>query len=362
MLKHLPLKRPQPNAAEFIDTVMGRRNDRVPLVEYIVDEVVMRPILTDLIGRPWIPFQPDHDAQAAYWDNLIAFWHRLGYDCVRFEMGLPFHEGSITIADAAPGSDKQRGWADEHHGAITDWDEFERYPWPDAARMDLFPLEYIATHLPEGMGFITCHGGGVFEHLAAIMSIEGLCLAVYENPELVQAVADKVGSLLADYHRRLVDLDNLAAVFQGDDMGFRTSTLITPGQLRRYCLPWHKRFAAIAHDAGLPYFLHSCGNILDIMDDLIDDVGIDAKHSYEDAIIPVQDFHARYGVRIGVLGGVDVNILTQASPEHVRSHTRFLIETCGASGRYAVGSGNSIPSYIPPGNYLAMVDEALDLM
>jgi uroporphyrinogen decarboxylase len=96
-----------------------------------------------------------------------------------------------------------------------------------------------------------------------------------------------------------------------------------------------------------------------IMEDLIADVGIDAKHSFEDAIIPVEDFQARYGDRIAVLGGMDVHRLSMHTPAQVRQHVRFLIETCGSRGRYAVGSGNSIPSYIPVENYLAMVDEAL---
>ena len=100
-------------------------------------------------------------------------------------------------------------------------------------------------------------------------------------------------------------------------MGFRTATLITPAALRRYTLPWHKRFAAMTHATGLPYFLHSCGNLSLIMEDLIDDVQIDGKHSYEDAIIPVDDFQARYGDRIAVLGGIDVNILA-ATPRRSR--------------------------------------------
>ena len=98
-----------------------------------------------------------------------------------------------------------------------------------------------------------------------------------------------------------------------------------------------------------------------IMDDLIEDVHIDGKHSYEDAILPVEDFQVRYGDRIAVLGGVDIHILTTGTPEQVRQRVRFLIETCGGRGRYAIGSGNSIPSYIPIPNYLAMLDEALEM-
>ena len=43
--------------------------------------------------------------------------------------------------------------------------------------MDFFPFEYISAHLPDGMGLITCHAGGIYEHLSWIMSYEGLCIA-----------------------------------------------------------------------------------------------------------------------------------------------------------------------------------------
>jgi uroporphyrinogen decarboxylase len=116
----------------------------------------------------------------------------------------------------------------------------------------------------------------------------------------------------------------------------------------------------MAHDRGIPYFLHSCGNVEAVMEDLIAGVGIDGKHSFEDAIMPAEEFQARHGDRLAVLGGVDVHILAHLSPGEVRRRTRALIETCGRRGRFAVGSGNSIPSYVPVENYLSLVDEALD--
>jgi uroporphyrinogen decarboxylase len=142
-------------------------------------------------------------------------------------------------------------------------------------------------------------------------------------------------------------------------MGFRSGTLISPEDMKIHSLSWHKKIADMTHGKGLPYFLHSCGNLERILDDLIDWVRIDGKHSYEDAIMPAERFQERYGKRIAVLGGVDINILTLGTEAEVRARTRALIEHCGRRGRYAVGSGNSIPSYIPVRNYLAMVDEAV---
>jgi uroporphyrinogen decarboxylase len=284
-------------------------------------------------------------------------WHRLGYDFVRFETSLPFAQHSVVGQDLNM-LDGKRSWRDMHHGAITSWEDFENYQWPEVTGEFLAPYEYLDSHLPEGMGLIVCHAGGIYEHLAAVLSYEKLCLLLYDDPELVEAVADRLGELMLDAYRQLVELDNVIAIFPGDDMGFRSATLIPPEALREYTLPWHRRYAQVAHEHGLPYFLHSCGNLVEIMDDLIDTVGIDAKHSYENAIMPISEFQAEYGERIGVLGGVDIDILGRYSPEEVRQETRRIIDTCHPRGRFAIGSGNSIPSYVPVENFLTMLDEA----
>jgi len=358
MNRFVPVEKPAPDAREMIDILAGRRaSPRIPLIEYIVDDVIVRPVLTDLLGRQWHPWGTDRTSQARYLENMIAFWSHMGYDVVRFEIGLPFRERMEVIEDASPFSSGARSWPDEHTGTVTSWRDFEEYPWPEVSAFDFFPYQYLNDHLPEGMGLIACHAGGVYEHLSWIMSFEGLCTAIYEDPALVEAVAEALGQRMLAFYRQLLELDRLVAIFPGDDMGYRTSTMVSPDTLRSLILPWHKQFAAMAHQRDLPYFLHSCGNILAIMEDLIEDVRIDGKHSFEDAIIPVEDFQAKFGSRIAVLGGVDINILGGDDPGAVRLRVRHLLERCGSRGRYAIGSGNSIPSYIPLQNYLAMIDE-----
>ena len=361
----LPLDHPAPDAREFIDILSGKSaSRRVPLIEYIVDDVVMKPVVEGMLGRQWVTPGTDRESRRASLDNFIQFWYRMGYDFVRYEESLPLPEMKLLGNDPVPPAagpslpSAGRAWADEHHGAIMSWEDFERYPWPRTEDFDFFPFEYLSRNLPEGMGLISCHGGGVFEHLSWIMSLEGLSVALYEEPRLVRAVADRLGELMMAFYAHILDLDNLVAVFPGDDMGYKSATMISPDLLRTYVLPWHARFAAMTHAKKLPYFLHSCGRVDAVMEDLISVVKIDGKHSFEDGIVPVQDFQARYGGRIAVLGGIDINILAGGSPDDVRRQTHRLVTTCGARGRYAVGSGNSVPSYVPLENYLVMIDEA----
>jgi uroporphyrinogen decarboxylase len=89
------------------------------------------------------------------------------------------------------------------------------------------------------------------------------------------------------------------------------------------------------------------------------DAGIDAKHSNEDVIAPFDTWIARYGDRIGLLGGVDVDVLCREDPEDVfRRVVEMGRRFRSAAQGYALGSGNSIPDYVPVGGYLAMISAA----
>lgn len=350
----VPLKRPKPDCDAFIRAVTTDYEPRRPrLVEYIFNGPHPK-VVTEMLGREWVDPGTDRASREAWCDNFIAFWLHMGYDFVRLELSLGFPGIGVRHKNGA-----DRDFAETSRGPVVSWEQFESYAWPEATEADFADYEYIAAHLPEGMGFIANHGGGVYEHLSRLMGYETLCIALFEQPDLVAAVANEVGERMRKYYERILQLPHLIAIFPGDDMGFRTSTLISPEHLRRYTLGWHRKFAEMAHAAGKKCFLHSCGNLEEIMPDLIDDVGIDAKHSFEDAIVPVAEFKRRWGSRIGVLGGVDVDKFSRLSPDELRRYVRRIIDECAPGGHFAIGSGNSIPDYIGVENYLTFVDEVM---
>ena len=156
-LRHVPFRNPSPDAAHFVDIVMGRADgSRPPLVEYLVDNAVMKPIVTELLGRDWVP---GTEAFAEHLDMHIDFWLRMGYDFVRFETGLPFERRSLKGGHTSLDVVEERYWPDEHVGTITSWEDFERFQWPEVTDSSLAALEYVNNHLPDGMGLIASHGG-----------------------------------------------------------------------------------------------------------------------------------------------------------------------------------------------------------
>jgi len=293
-------------------------------------------------------------------EREIRLQRFLGYDYVRcglddFDMPLD----RLSVEDTSEiGRVGGREFINEKKGPITSWEEFEKYPWPDPLACNSSQLEWYEKNLPGDMCIIGSGGFAHFaEYLSWLMGYETLCYALYENRELVEAISRKLEDIYEAVIRRLLEFDRVKIIWGSDDMGFRGGPLISPDDLREFVLPGHKLMAGMSHQAGRPYLLHSCGDLDLIMEDLIEAVGIDARHSFEDTIEDVVTANKRYGDRIAMLGGIDVDFLCRSSEQEIRSRVRQTLDQCMPGGGYCLGSGNSIANYIPVDNYLVMLDE-----
>jgi uroporphyrinogen decarboxylase len=108
------------------------------------------------------------------------------------------------------------------------------------------------------------------------------------------------------------------------------------------------------------FWYHCCGNVYrsGVLKDLIEDVGIDAFHAFQDQILPVAQFQARYGRQVVCLGGVDVDCLARLTEGPLRAYVREILTSCMPGGRFALGSGSTVTNYVPLNSYLAMLDES----
>jgi len=356
----VPLNNPRPDFREFREVLMGEREaERVHFVELFADPEITSFIIENFLGEKVIPWSLG--TKRDFLKQQINWWYKMGYDYIRVAIpdGLEFPGKKRVTEDTAFFSRGKRDWVEEKEGAITSWDDFERYPWPDADKIDYSLYEFAARNLPEGMKMMVCPSSGVLEISSEVLlGFEGMSYLLYDNPDLVEAVFNRVGEIIYKFYENIANLEGMEGFFQGDDMGFNTSTIVSPKILRKLVLPWHKRFASLAHQHNKMYWLHCCGDVSAIMEDLIEDVRIDAFHSFQDVIIPVVEFKKRYGHRVATLGGVDMDKLCRLNEENLREYVRGILDEC-MPYRYALGSGNSIANYVPVENYLIMLDEGL---
>jgi uroporphyrinogen decarboxylase len=328
---------------------------RVHFIEIFLDEEV-KPGVCERFG---LLDALDKDDPYFYCQREIALQRSLGYDYICAGIGnvdLTFNW--INTADTADiKREGGRNFIDENRGPITNWQEFEAYPWPNIQKADTHILEWYERNLPDDMCILGGLTGHFAEELSWLMGYKTLCMALRNQRDLVQAISDR----LMEHYRGLIDqyvqFERVKMVWGTDDMGFRSGTLLSPQDLRSLVLPGHKMMAEITHQAGKLYLLHSCGNLARILPDLVDDVRIDARHSFEDTIEDVRHAKQAWGDKIALFGGLDMDFMCRASEAEVRLRTRDTLQVCQPGGGYCLGTGNSVANYISVDNYLAMLDE-----
>ena len=138
--------------------------------------------------------------------------------------------------------------------------------------------------------------------------------------------------------------------------------MFPPEMMREYVFPWIKKIVQVIHDNNKPAILHSCGNLKELMPEIISDIKIDAKHSFEDEIYTIEEAYEWWHDSIALVGGIDMDFLCRATKEEVYERATKLLAQTFDRGGYALGSGNSIPHYVPEENFLAMLKAADDLM
>ena len=325
---------------------------RLPLYEHSICNEVMEELLN-------VRFKELYAGDAAdrkqYFATYCRFFREMGYDTVTFEQ---------CIGAAMPGSGALGKHADP---VIKTREDFEKYPWDEVPErfFALFADDFrlLREAMPAGMKAIGGPGNGIFECVQEVTGFMGLCYISADDPELYEALFQKVGETnLLIWKRFLREFGDIYCVCRfGDDLGHKTSTMLSANDIKRLILPQYKRIVDEVHAAGKPFLLHSCGCIFEVMEDLIGKVGIDAKHSNEDQIGRFPVWVERYGSRIGNFGGIDTDAVCRLPEDEMTVYIREVVEKCTGHGGFAFGSGNSIPDYVPSGNYLHMVNTIREL-
>jgi uroporphyrinogen decarboxylase len=289
-------------------------------------------------------------------DLSLAFSKAVGYDYVTMIPIVPVRKTVRSLADDPDQRRGKRAWIEENRGILSTRKEFEEYEWPPVDQVSILPIEYAGGQLPPGMKvMVQCDG--IFEMLKELMGLQQMAIKSIKEPDLLDDILERLTTITVHAVDMSAAHPATGAIFYGEDLGSSAGTLLSPRFLRKYLVPRLKLIADACHKHGKLFLLHSCGQISDIMENLIEEVKIDGKHSFQDNIEPVEEFYKKYHDRISVLGGLDMTLLASGTQADVRARTRQILDACGVSGGFCIGSGNSISNYVKIENYYAMLDE-----
>ncbi len=332
----------QPDITQFIKTLRREPAAYIPMAELGVHPKIKERFL----GRPIATLKDE-----------VEFWHLAGYDYVKLQPLADFNPDKIGISGEQHVLDDGSlgyNWASEGKGVITNWEELESFRFPETADFDYSRFEQVKPLLPKGMGVIGQYGD-IFTLTWEMMGFEGFSMALFENPELLKQLNRIIGERIVSMFEYFARSDVVDVLWYSDDIAFKNALLMSPQVLHEYFFPWLKKIGDLAKSAGKPLIFHSDGKLWDVMDDIIA-CGVDALHPIEPQAMDLAEVKAKYGNRLCLIGSVDVDLLARGTAEEIRAKVKYNVEQAGKDGGYVLGSGNSIPDYVPYENYLALLE------
>jgi hypothetical protein len=210
------------------------------------------------------------------------------------------------------------------------WEDWAKLPIPDVNDEQRW-REFAGARQRAGEKFLLVHGISIYERVHFIRGLENTWADIYENPEelgrLIDVLVEMNLAAIARYATEKPD----GYIFC-DDWGLQNRLMISPEKWREIWKPRYARIFEAAHAAGMANFLHSCGHIVDILDDLIE-IGLDAIHMDQQANMGLELLGQRFGGRLTFFSPVDIQMAMQQGEAAIRAYARqmarHLATDCG---------------------------------
>jgi len=344
----------EPDVARLIGQVKGKKVDRVPHLEALIDDSHVEKILGRHAGNT-LAYDGDPAKGSAgaagrpmYGKDFVEFNRLVGQDvCIVESIWTPIKKRSedgalLRITDRSVKT--RRDWEQVILLGEADIEDRLRYvrEYKEAVK---------GTH--QGVMLLgCCIFTSLYEFIVGLTDFMMMCV---EQRELVEQMLD----VSADYFQKLV----AGAVKEGidilnfdDDVAWKKGLMLPPRLFKEIWLPRAQKVISPALDAGIPVLFHSDGRIDDIVESLID-IGIVCINPLDPYGIDYRDYKRRFGDRVALWGNVDVEYpLAHGTPQDVEKDVLVHMEVMKPGGRYVAGSSHSITNFVPHDNFIAMIN------
>lgn len=215
-------------------------------------------------------------------------------------------------------------------------EDIENYPhWPSPDQIDYDKYVDKMKQCQEYAVF-----GGMWspflEQATMLVGMENLMIMMYEDPELVDALLDKIVDFYLECNKRMFEkAGNLMQIFfMGDDYGTQRSLLYGPDLFRRFIKPRLKKLYDLAKSYGYVVQQHSCGSIVRIIPDLIDN-GLDGIHPIQvsAAGMNLAELKETFGKDLYFAGSMDaMHLLIDGTDEEIEARIKETMDLFDEGG------------------------------
>jgi uroporphyrinogen decarboxylase len=248
---------------------------------------------------------------------------------------------------------------DKDIGTPVDWplrrpEDLDGYQWPDAS--DEAWYAGIPRELAGSPDLFRCYqiGFSLYERAWTMRGMVDLLMDMVERPEFVERLMDEIVEHNMLQIRRALRLD-IDAIYFGDDYGMQTGLIMGLEHWRHFIKPRLARMFAPIRKAGKFIFMHSCGCVTSLFDELVE-IGLNCFNPFQPEVMDVFAVKRHYHGRLAFHGGMSIQkVLPFGTVEQVRRAAGDLIDL-GRTGGYIFSPSHAVPYDVPPENLLAMME------
>ncbi|MBN1674924.1 MAG: hypothetical protein JXR37_28035 [Kiritimatiellae bacterium] len=203
--------------------------------------------------------------------------------------------------------------------------------------------------------FLCLHGGATYGIPHGDNMMAFACRLADEPEKMKQEADERVDRALERAHRLSArgGLDGLALC---TDYCFNTGPFLSPAQFSEFVAPFLDRLIRGYRDLGFYTILHTDGNIMPIIDMLVD-AGPHALQSLDpQGGVDIAEVKRRYGHRVCLIGNVSCAALDTGTEQEIVASARYALKHGMPGGGYAFGTSNCVYTGMPLANYERMLD------
>ena len=203
-----------------------------------------------------------------------------------------------------------------------------------------------------------CLGFSLFERAWTLRGLENLLVDFIEHPKFVRQLFDAIAEYNIAQVRKAIRQD-IDAVYFGDDWGQQRGLLMGYGFWREFVHPPLRKMFRVVTDAGKHVFLHACGDVDELFDDLVD-LGLSCFNPFQPEVMDVGALLKKFRGRLSFWGGLSTQrTLPFGTAADVARESERLLEL-GAGGNYVFSPAHAVEGDVPIDNMLAFINAAWD--
>ena len=198
-------------------------------------------------------------------------------------------------------------------------------------------------------------GFSLFERAWTLRGMENLLVDMVQDESFVEALLDRI----LEFNLTIIEEGTkfqIDGFMFGDDWGQQHGLIMGPKLWRRFIKPRIAKMYSKVHEADLPVFIHSCGDVDELFPELIE-IGLNVFNPFQPEVMDVYEMKKKYGDKLTFYGGLSTQrTLPYGTPDDVKREVRRLIQEIGAGGGYILAPAHSIPKDVPEENIAALID------